>query len=103
MSIDFITLWLSILWLLASQVAGAALVFAPLTVLLNFRTQADLAGELATHDMLIALDYAMTAIFIGLGTFAWYMLIRSNYFVAIVLGFISLIPGVTLFILMNMR
>ncbi len=103
MSINSITLWLSVLWLLVSQVAGAALVFAPLTVLLNFRNQAAIAGELAAHDMLIGLDYAMTASFIGLGTFAWYMLIRNNYAVSVLLGFVSLLPGIALFLLINLR
>ncbi|HNM36457.1 MAG TPA: hypothetical protein PKJ84_03985 [Anaerolineales bacterium] len=94
--------WLSVLWLLTSQVAGAALVFAPLVVLLSFQEAAAAAGEAGMFNLILGLGYVLPVVFVGLGIAAWVMLARSKNAVANWLGLATLAPGTIMLLMINM-
>ena len=94
--------WLSVLWLLASQVAGAALVFAPLVVLLGFQDAAAAAGEAGVFNLMLGLGYVLPVVFAGLGIAAWVMLARSKNAVANWLGLATLVPGTVMLLVINL-
>ena len=94
--------WLSVLWLLTSQVAGAALVFAPLVVLLGFRDAAAAAGEAGVFNLMLGLGYVLPVVFAGLGIAAWVMLARSKNAVANWLGLATLVPGIVMLLVINL-
>ena len=94
--------WLSVLWLLTSQVAGAALVFAPLVVLLGFQDAAAAAGEAGVFNLMLGLGYVLPVVFAGLGIAAWVMLARSKNAVANWLGLANLVPGIVMLLVINL-
>ena len=94
--------WLSVLWLLTSQVAGAALVFAPLVVLLSFRDAATAAGEGGMFNLMLGLGYVLPIVFVGLGITAWVMLARNKHAYANWLGLATLLPGSVMLLVINL-
>ena len=102
MSQQTIVRWLSVLWLLTSQVAGAALVFAPLVVLVSFQDAATAAGEAGMYNLMLGLGYVLPVVFVGLGIAAWVMLARSKNTVANWLGLATLVPGTIMLLVINL-
>lgn len=94
--------WLSVVWLLTSQVAGAALVFAPLVVLLSFQDSATAAGEGRVFNLILGLGYILPMVFVGLGIAAWVMLARSRHASANWLGLATLLPGTVMLLVINL-
>jgi hypothetical protein len=86
------------LWLVSSQIAGAAMIFAPVVVLLTFNA-ANTDGSLS---MLVGLGYVMPLFFIGLGVAAWVMFARKRDASAGWLGLATLLPGVLMLLAMRM-
>ena len=89
-------------WLLASQIAGAALVFVPVVVLLAF-------GEIAANDpnpgafnMLVVLGFVLPVLFLGLGITAWVMFARRQDVKAALFGLATLVPGGVMLLAMNL-
>ncbi|MBL8062829.1 MAG: hypothetical protein JNK32_07420 [Anaerolineales bacterium] len=78
------------LWLLSSQVAGAAMVFAPVVVLFAFSSRGGATGAL---NFLLALGYLLPILFIGLGVAAWVMFARKKDAASGWLGLATLAPG----------
>ncbi|MEN9561902.1 MAG: hypothetical protein RIR73_146 [Chloroflexota bacterium] len=97
-----ISRWLSVFWLLTSQVAGAALVFAPLAVLVSFQDAATAAGESGMFNLMLGLGYVLPVVFVGLGIAAWVMLARSKYASANWLGLATLLPGAVMLLVINL-
>lgn len=77
------------LWLLSSQIAGAALMFAPVVVLLTFNA----ANNDGSLSLLVGLGYVLPLVFIGLGIAAWIMFARQKDATAGWLGLATLAPG----------
>jgi len=90
------------LWLLSSQTAGAALVFAPFAVLLAFRGSASAGQDMASLNFLLGLGYIMPLVFIGLGIAAWVMFAKRRNAAAGWLGIATLIPGAVMLFVLNM-
>ncbi|HMV28557.1 MAG TPA: hypothetical protein PKE23_04175 [Anaerolineales bacterium] len=100
MAKNSISRWLSVIWLLTSQVAGAALVFAPMVVLLSLRSSTAIRTN--TINLIMGLGYVLPVVFVGLGIAAWVMLARSKNAVANWLGLATLAPGTIMLLMINM-
>lgn len=87
------------LWVLSSQIAGAALVFGPVVVLLGFSPVAD---SVPGMNFLMFLGYVLPVVFIGLGIAAWVMFAKRRDALAGWLGAATLLPGAILLLAMQM-
>lgn len=90
------------IWLLSSQVAGGALVFAPLAVLLAFQDVASTSSGSGIFNFLLGLGYLMPLIFVGLGITAWVMFAKKRDALSGWLGVATLIPGAIMLLAMQM-
>jgi len=86
------------LWLVSSQITGAALMFAPVVVLLTFNSTVN-DGSLS---VLVGLGYVLPLFFIGLGIAAWIMFARKKDAAAGWLGLATLLPGGLMLFAMNL-
>lgn len=86
------------LWLVSSQITGAALMFAPVVVLLTFNSTVN-DGSLS---VLVGLGYVLPLFFIGLGIAAWIMFARRKDAAAGWLGLATLLPGGLMLFAMNL-
>lgn len=86
------------LWLISSQIAGAAMIFAPVVVLLTFNA-VNTDGSLS---LLVGLGYVLPLFFIGLGIAAWVMFAQKKDVTAGWLGLATLIPGGLMLLAMRM-
>lgn len=84
--------WVLALWLISSQIAGAAIVLAPVVVLFTFSTVQS-AQESAGFNVLMILGYILPVVFIGLGIAAWVMFARRKDSMAGWLALATLAPG----------
>ena len=91
-----ITRWLGVLWLLASQTAGAALVLAPMVVLMAFSGLGKQDADPTAFNILLSLGYIFPIVFIGLVIWAWVTFFRRKDGLASLLGLAGLIPGAIL-------
>lgn len=89
---------LTALWLVSSQITGAALMFAPVVVLLTFNSTVN-DGSLS---VLVGLGYVLPLFFIGLGIAAWIMFARRKDAAAGWLGLATLLPGGLMLFAMNL-
>ena len=89
---------LTALWLVSSQITGAALMFAPVVVLLTFNSTVN-DGSLS---VLVGLGYVLPLFFIGLGIAAWVMFARKKDAAAGWLGLATLLPGGLMLFAMNL-
>ncbi|HCB01838.1 MAG TPA: hypothetical protein DEP19_05595 [Anaerolineae bacterium] len=89
-----ISRWLVILWLLASQTAGAAMAFASALVVISFRGLGQQDANPMAFNILLALGYIMPIVFIALVIWAWVTFFKRKDGTAALLGLASLIPGV---------
>lgn len=88
-------------WLLASQIAGGALVTAPLVVLLAFRDLAANDPNPGAFNFLLVLGFILPVIFVGLGIYAWVMFARRRDGLSGLLGLATLVPGGIMMLAMN--
>ncbi|NJN80795.1 MAG: hypothetical protein HC797_10200 [Anaerolineales bacterium] len=91
-----ITRWLVVLWLLASQTTGAALVFAPMVVLISFSGLGQQDANPTAFNILLSLGYIFPIVFVGLIIWAWVTFARRKEGMASLLGLAGLIPGAIL-------
>ncbi|MCQ3939356.1 MAG: hypothetical protein DPW18_20270 [Chloroflexi bacterium] len=89
------------LWVLSSQIAGAALVLSSVVVLLAFRSVGVSGPNAASFNFLLALGFIMSAVFIGLGITAWVMFAKRKDGSAGLLGLATLVPGGILLLAMQ--
>ncbi|HNN12764.1 MAG TPA: hypothetical protein PKL78_04360 [Anaerolineales bacterium] len=82
------------LWLISSQIAGAALVFGSAVVAIIFGSD--------VGPLLLILGYAMPVVFLLIGIVAWMMFVRSRDASAAWLGVATLIPGGVLLLVMQL-
>lgn len=89
-----LTRWLVALWLLASQMTGAAMAFASALVVISFRGLGQQDVNPAAFNILLALSYLAPLVFIGLVIWAWFTFFKRKDGTAALLGLASLIPGI---------
>lgn len=97
-----ITRWLVVLWLLASQTAGAAMAFASALVLISFRGLGQQDADPTLFNILLSLGYVFPIIFIGLVIWAWLAFFQRKDGLAGLLGLVGLFPGAILLFGMNL-
>lgn len=96
-----LTRWLIVLWLLASQTAGAAMAFASALVVISFSGLGQQDSNPTVFNILLALSYVLPIIFIALVIWAWVTFFQRRNNTAAWLGLAGLIPGAIL--LLGMR
>lgn len=90
------------IWILSSQVAGGALVLAPVVVLLTFSEVGSSSPNPAMFNFLLGMGYLMPLVFVGLGIATWVMFVKKRNALSGWLGAATLIPGAILLLAMQM-
>jgi len=93
--------WALALWLISSQIAGAAIVLAPVVVLFTFSAVKS-AQESAGFNFLMVLGYILPVVFLGLGIAAWVMFARRKDSTAGWLALATLAPGALMLLAMQL-
>lgn len=89
-----LTRWLNVIWLLASQTTGLAMVFAPMMVLIGFSGLGKQDADPTMFNILLLMGYMMPLVFIGLAIWAWVSFFKHKDAKAALLALASLLPGV---------
>ena len=93
--------WALALWLISSQIAGAAIVLAPVVVLFTFSAVKS-AQESVGFNFLMVLGYVLPVAFLGLGIAAWVMFVRRKDSTAGWLALATLAPGALMLLAMRL-
>ncbi|MFN3491405.1 MAG: hypothetical protein ACK40V_04205 [Anaerolineales bacterium] len=91
-----LTRWLVVLWLLASQMTGAAMTLASALVVISFRGLGQQDANPAAFNILLSLSYVLPIVFLVMAVASWFMFARRKDGAATLLGLASLIPGAIL-------
>lgn len=91
-----ITRWLVALWLISSQIAGAALVFAPLVVLISFRALGTSEADPTAFNILLWMGYIFPFIFIAVAITSWFTFAWRKDGIASLFSLAGLFPGAIL-------
>lgn len=97
-----LTRWLIVLWLLASQTAGAAMAFASALVTISFSGLGQQDVNPTAFNILLSLGYVLPIIFIALVIWAWFTFFKRKNSTAAWLGVAGLIPGAILLLAINL-
>ena len=81
------------LWLLSTQIAGAALILAPVLVLFSFRALGANDPNPGGFNTLMILAYILPVVFLALGIAAWVFFARRKDGVSSLIGLATLLPG----------
>lgn len=94
--------WLVVLWLMASQTAGAAMAFASALVIISFQGLGQQDANPTAFNILLSLGYVFPIIFIGLVIWAWVAFFKRKDGLAGLLGLVGLMPGAILLFAMRL-
>lgn len=94
--------WLVVLWLLASQTAGAAMAFASALVVISFSGLGQQDANPIVFNILLALSYILPIVFIALVIWAWVKFFQRKNSTAAWLGVAGLLPGTILLLAINL-
>ncbi len=97
-----LTRWLIILWLLASQTAGVAMVFASALVVISFRGLGQQDANPTAFNILLSLGYVLPIVFIAVVIWAWVKFFQNKHSTAAWLAVAGLMPGAILLIAMRL-
>ncbi len=97
-----ITRWSIVLWLLASQTAGAAMTFASALVTISFRGFGQQDANPIVFNILLSLGYILPIVFIALVIWAWVKFFQRKDSTAAWLGVAGLMPGAILLLAINL-
>jgi len=91
-----LTRWLVVLWLLASQMTGAAMAFASALVVISFSSLGQQDANPAAFNILLLLSYLLPIVFLVVAVASWFMFAWRKDGTAALLGLAGLVPGAIL-------